>query len=572
MEGEDELLADPEYQKKVDEALIRLVHDGVLDTLHLQIIKEEINQTGENIISALIKSNLVTESVINLYLSENKVTTVDIDAIEVNTDVVKKVPKKDATERRLIVFAEDVNNISVAIADTSDVESIEYIRSYFEGKEAKVFLAREESILASIDKYYEYSFAIGKIIEELEVNMDANYRADGDNSYKSPVIRFVDGILVDAVHKNSSDIHIQPDENFVRVRYRIDGVMQNQFTFNKKFYQSIIVRAKIISGMNIAESMRPQDGGIKMNMLGRKIDFRVSLMPTVYGEGVVIRILDKKTGISNVTKLGLTKDSLEKIRKILAKPEGVMIVTGPTGSGKTTTLYAIISEISSPGINIMTLEDPVEYNMPLAKQMNVNHAAGIDFASGLRAILRQDPDVILVGEMRDEETAITAMRAAMTGHKVFSTLHTNDAPSAITRLLDLHVSEHIIASSVNGIIAQRLVRRICSNCCKKRLMTDEEFTKYRIKKTKDVEISEAHGCKQCYGSGYKGRLSIIEIIVFDKEVRAMVEDGIKEHEFVQKIKTSGKFIPMQIDAIKKVMMGLTSFEEVNRCIDMSSYI
>lgn len=557
------------YQQKVNNMLERLIKDGVIDVLQLQILREEITYTNEDITRALTRSNLISEAVINLYLGEEVVESINLDSADIDAEVVKKIPKKDAAERCVIAFQETANAVNIAMGNVSDIETIEYIKTYFNDKEIKAFLAKESDILGAIDKYYEYSFVIGRIIEELEAGSNVDYRVDTEHSYKSPVIRFVDGVLSDAVHKGASDIHIQPDEHFVRVRYRIDGVMQNQLTFDKKFYQSIVVRVKIISGMNIAESMRPQDGGIKASMMGRKIDFRVSLMPTIFGEGAVIRILDKKTSVSDLTKLGLSKDNLEKIHRIIDKPEGVLIVTGPTGSGKTTTLYAIISALASPGINIMTLEDPVEYHMPLARQMNVNHAAGIDFSSGLRAILRQDPDVILVGEMRDEETAITAMRAAMTGHKVFSTLHTNSAISAINRLLDLKVSGHIIASSVNGIIAQRLVRKICLQCGVKRVMADAEFEKYKIKKTKEVHVYDACGCKICNGTGYKGRIGVTEIIVFDKETRAMVEDEVKEHTLLNALRASKKFVPMYIDAIRKVMSGLTSFDEIQRCVDMS---
>lgn len=553
----------------VETFLARLVNDNVVDKMQLQTLQDEVEQTGQDIIAVLIKSQIVSEAVINSYLENVDIKSIQLNHIAIDPTLARKIPKEDAISYCIIAFYENEKEVRLAVANPSDINNLGYLSNYFDGKEIVSYIAKQVDILAAIDKFYEYNFQIGDIIKELEISAGIEFL---DVDYQSPIIRLVDAILFDAVHKGTSDIHIQPDSNFIRVRYRIDGVLHNQFTFDLKFYQSIVVRIKIIGGMNIAESIRPQDGSIQTSIMAKKIDFRVSLMPTIFGEGIVIRVLDKNDDISSLKKFNFSKENDNKLRQILKKPEGVLVITGPTGSGKTTTLYAMMSEIASPGINMITIEDPVEYHLPLAKQVNVNHAAGISFASGLRAILRQDPDVIFVGEMRDEETAITAMRASMTGHKVFSTLHTNDAISAINRLLDLQISKYIIASSINGIVAQRLVRVLCKDCKKLYIMEDKEYLRYKIKKTKQVSIYKAFGCKKCHNIGYLGRIAIVEVLAFDKEIKAMIEDGFTEHQMLQSLKETKKFIPMQIDAIKKVMLGITSFDEINRVIDMSDYV
>ncbi|QED23720.1 GspE/PulE family protein [Candidatus Deianiraea vastatrix] len=571
---EDFAQEDEEYRmdaKQAESLVERLLSDKIIDEIQLQTIRDEVQQTGQDVISALIAAHLVSDNIIQSYIRNVDVKSIDLAHTAIDPNVARKLAKHEAVSNVVIAFYEDSREVGIATVDPDVLSNIDGLSSYFDGKDIVPYLAKQADILAAIDKSYEYEFNISKILKELASASEYEFKGMG-NSYQSPVVRIVDALLSDAVHKGASDIHIQPDAKFVRVRYRMDGMMNNQFTFDVKYYPSITVRIKIIGGMNIAESIRPQDGAIQSTIMGRKIDFRVSLMPTVFGESIVIRVLDKNESVSSLSNFNFSKDNETKIRKLLSKPEGVLIMTGPTGSGKTTTLYAMMSEIASPRINMMTLEDPVEYHMPLAKQMNVNDAAGITFAGGLRAILRQDPDVILVGEMRDEETAITAMRAAMTGHKVFSTLHTNDAPSAVNRLLDLGVSRHIIASSVNGIIAQRLIRRLCPDCKKARLMRDDEFARYKIKKVKDIKVYDAGSCKNCHNIGYKGRCSVIEVLSFDSMVKSMIEDGASEHAIVGKAKEAKTFVPIQIDAIKKVIGGVSSFDEVSRVIDMSDYI
>ncbi len=552
----------------------RLLKDGILTNIQLQTIEDETRQTDENLLVAMVKSRIVAKSIVDAYIENTDVDSIDLKSIQIDPETSRKIPKELSVTNYLIAFLEDRRSVHIAFSNPSDIDNIDFLSSFFDGKNIVKYLAKEADILSMIDKVYEYNFTIGDIIDEMEALNGIDLHGS-DATYKSPIIRFLDAVLHDGVHKDASDIHIQPDDGFVRIRYRIDGVMQNQFTLNSKFYQSVVVRIKIISGMNIAESIKPQDGSIKTSIMGRAIDFRVSLMPTIFGEGVVIRILDKKDNISSLLKLGIAKDNYDKIIKIISKPEGVLIMTGPTGSGKTTTLYAMMAQIVSPEINMMTLEDPVEYHMPMARQMNVNQSAGITFASGLRSILRQDPDVILVGEMRDEETAITAMRAAMTGHRVFSTLHTNDASSAINRLLDLGISPHIISSSINGIIAQRLVRKLCPNCKIKHEITDEEYAKFKLRKKEGAVFyaysENAKGCESCNKTGFRGRAAVLEVLYFDKELRGMIEDGVTEHKIAASLLESKKFSPMQTDAIRKVLQGVTSFAEIERVIDMSEY-
>jgi general secretion pathway protein E/type IV pilus assembly protein PilB len=560
-------------QSEIDILLERLLKDGILSQIQIQTAKDEIEQTKENILIAMVSSQIIKRNILDIYINNKAIESINLAMIEINSPTARKLPKNIAIDNKVLVFFEDKTKIYLSSSDPSMMDD-DTIREFYDSKEIIKYISRESDIFTYIDKAYEYDFHLGDVIDEIEA-LNGVDLSGSDPTYKNPVIKFVDGFLEDAVRKKASDIHIQPDEKFIRFRYRLDGIMHNQFTLNASLYKSVIVRLKVISGMNIAESIKPQDGGIQAFIMGRQIDFRVSLMPTIFGEGVVIRVLDKKDNIASLKKLNFSQDSYRKIDKILAKPEGVLIMTGPTGSGKTTTLYAMITQIASPELNIVTLEDPVEYRLQMARQTTVNPAAGITFAAGLRSILRQDPDIILVGEMRDEETAITAMRAAMTGHRVLSTLHTNNAPAAINRLLDLGVSRHIIASSINGIIAQRLIRKLCNKCKIKREVTEQEYSFFKLKKIPDKVIyccDENHnGCPECRYTGFKERISVIEVLYFDVELKKMIEEGKAEHTIISELITSGKFIPIQVYAIRKVLEGQTSFGEMCRVIDMSIY-
>ena len=387
----------------------------------------------------------------------------------------------------------------------------------------------------------------------------------------SPVVRFIDALFYDAIRIGASDIHVEPDELFVRIRVRIDGVLINKTIVHKNYWSGICVRLKILSGMNIAESRKPQDGGISMTIQGRPVDFRVSSIPTIHGENIVIRVLDRTKSIITLEELGFSSYALKMIKLSLNKPEGIIIVTGPTGSGKTTTLYSTLAMINSISDNIMTLEEPVEYRLPLIRQSEINHKAGFDFSSGLRSLLRQDPDIIFLGEIRDMETAQTALRASATGHQVFSTLHTNNAISAVTRLIDIGIQSYMLSGSLVAVIAQRLVRKLCPTCRQSVTMKDDMKKAFNLDQSKEYTIYKAQGCNACYETGYKGRIVIAEVLFMTEEMNLIIAGNPTIAEIAIAAKKSG-FRNMSDDAIEKVLSGVTSWEEVKNTIDMTNYL
>jgi type IV pilus assembly protein PilB len=357
----------------------------------------------------------------------------------------------------------------------------------------------------------------------------------------------------------------------LRIRYRIDGKMVQIRSIHKDYWASIAVRIKIMSGMNIAENRKPQDGRINSEILGRKIDFRVSTQPTIHGENIVMRILDEKKSILSLESLGFTPHSINLLKKLIQRPEGVVIMTGPTGSGKTTTLYTILNFINDIDKNIMTLEDPVEYRIPLIRQSNIKSEIGMDFASGIKALLRQDPDVILVGEIRDKDTAITAIQAAMTGHQVYSSLHTNDALGAIPRLMNMGVPNYLMSGSLICVIAQRLARKICSGCKTEEPVSTFDRRMLGEKHHAVKKLYKGAGCDKCGGSGYKGRVVIAEILAFDRELDELVVSGAGRKEMYNYITKKG-FIPMIEDGLEKVVNGITDIKELMRVVDMTERI
>jgi type II secretory ATPase GspE/PulE/Tfp pilus assembly ATPase PilB-like protein len=396
-------------------------------------------------------------------------------------------------------------------------------------------------------------------------NVSDENQLKGD--YKSPMVRLVDAILTDAVHRGASDLHFEPEHLFLRIRYRIDGKLVQIRSIHKDYWSAIAVRIKIMSGMNIAEARKPQDGRIESEILGRKIDFRVSTQPTINGENIVMRILDEKQSIVALDKLGLSEHSISMLKKLVQRPEGVIILTGPTGSGKTTTLYSVLNHINSIDKNIMTLEDPVEYHIPLVRQSNIRHDVGMDFASGIKALMRQDPDVILVGEIRDKDTAVTAIQAAMTGHQVYTSLHTNDALGAIPRLMNIGVPTYLMSGSLIGVLAQRLARKLCPHCKKETPLDVFEKRLLGQEHSRVDKIFKAVGCEKCR-SGYKGRVVICEVLAFDRELDDMIVSQVTRKEMYDHAIKHG-FVPMVEDGIQKVIAGITDLKELMRVIDMT---
>jgi type II secretory ATPase GspE/PulE/Tfp pilus assembly ATPase PilB-like protein len=385
------------------------------------------------------------------------------------------------------------------------------------------------------------------------------------------VVRLVDALLNDAAKRNASDIHFEPEQGFLRIRYRIDGVLRQIRSLHKNYWAAMVVRLKVMSGMNIAETRAPQDGRISLLLSGHQVDFRVSSQPTTHGENMVLRILDRDKGIVPLEDLGLHADDLKILKLMLARPEGIILVTGPTGSGKTTTLYSILNYINTEGINIMTLEDPVEYPMAMIRQTSVNEVVKLDFASGIRSMMRQDPDVILVGEIRDQETAEMAFRAAMTGHQVYSTLHTNSSIGAVPRLMDLGVLPDIMAGNIIGVIAQRLMRRLCPHC--KSPSTPDTMTRKLLGMDEDDTrpVFHAVGCARCDNIGYRGRVAIMELFKLDPEIDELIARRATGREIRSAAAAKG-FRSLAEDAVSRVLLGQTSLEEISRVVDLTDRV
>ncbi len=498
---------------------------GKLTAAQLGAALEIQSRTKKRIGAVLIDEGILTESEIIDTLSEQlSIKRIDIDNTYVEPEIARSIPKEVARKHNLIpVYLRD-DKLVVAMSDPLNVFAIDDV-CFITQKKVEPVIAAKSSIEKAIEFYFSKQ-ATDKAIEDLkkeyanpaEVKIDPD---ETDDIQSAPAVRLTNSIINQAITTNASDIHIEPFETYVSVRYRVDGVLFEGNRIPENLYSAVSTRIKIMAGMNIAEKRVPQDGRIEMDINGKSYDFRVSSLPTVFGEKVVIRVLDRTTFNYNRDKLGFTAGENELMDKIIHMPYGIVLLTGPTGSGKTTTLYTFLNEVNTPDKNIVTVEDPVEYMLEGINQVQVNNKAGLTFAAGLRSILRQDPDIIMIGEIRDEETAQIAVRAAITGHLVLSTLHTNDAPGAITRLVDMGIEPYLVADAVVGVIAQRLVRRLCANC-KTAYMSDENEMKL-LNVDKPARLYKAEGCPVCHSSGYKGRTAIHEVMSVGSEIRRIIE-------------------------------------------------
>ncbi|MEX0964840.1 MAG: ATPase, T2SS/T4P/T4SS family [Pseudohongiellaceae bacterium] len=563
--------ARPAGKKQLGDALIE---KGIITEDQLTIALLEQESSGLRIGAMLIQLGFVTDSIIRDALSENTgYSTVDITGTVIDADAIKMVPQDLARRFKVLPLSYNAvsHELTVAMPDTYNIVALDQIRALHDSKlQVLPVLGNETDIASTIEEIYGFNLSIDGILAEIETGeVDLEYVQTEGDQYHHPMVRLINALLADAVQKGASDIHFEPEEAFLRIRYRVDGVLRQVRSLHKSYWAAMVVRLKVISNMNIAESRAPQDGRISLTLIGRQIDFRVAAQPTTHGENIVLRILDRRKGIVPLETLGLSDENLYAIKLMLSKPEGVILVTGPTGSGKTTTLYSVLNHINTAAINIMTMEDPVEYPMPMIRQTSINAAAKMDFAEGIRSMMRQDPDVILVGEIRDDVTAEMAFRAAMTGHQVFSTLHTNSAIGSIPRLTDLNVLPDLLASNLIGIIAQRLVRQLCKYCKKPQELGDLERTllKLDINDT-TTKIFQAEGCPECLGLGYKGRTSILEILHTSENLRRLISENASAHALKQAANEEG-FKTLADDACRRVMDGTTSLDEITRVVDLS---
>ena len=467
--------------------------------------------------------------------------------------------------------AED-NTLTIVMSDPSNTSIINELKTAIGYKKIEVYLGAESDISAAIDRYYgEGSTTIGDIVESVPIEGEEWDLLEDDHdishlrdmALEAPVIRIVNLLISQAIERGASDVHIEPFEGVLKVRYRIDGILHDVESPPKRLQDAIISRVKIMGKLNIAERRLPQDGRIKLKVTGRDIDLRVSTVPTLSGESVVMRILDSASLVLSLEKLGFSPGILRQFESLVRRPYGIVLVTGPTGSGKTTTLYAALDKINSPDKKIITIEDPVEYNLRGINQIQVKPAIGLTFANGLRSIVRQDPDIIMIGEIRDPETAEIAIQSALTGHLVFSTIHTNDAAGGITRLLDMGMENYLLASSIMGILAQRLVRVNCQSCKRGEQTSPELLQEVGLPATEPFVAYEGIGCEACGQTGYRGRIGIFELLPIDEDIRVPILEKTSSNIIKQQAVSKG-MVTLRGDGLEKVRAGLTSIAEVLR--------
>ncbi|MDI6851750.1 MAG: GspE/PulE family protein [bacterium] len=538
-----------------------LLNYGFLTETELKLALEEQARTGEKLGEILLRLGLVTEEEISYAIAHQAgVEFVNLEEVIINPAVLKLVPYKVARENKVVPIDTDGKSITIAIQDPFNFKAIDTIEQ-ITGLRVIVKVAREEQILKAIENLYGLHVSSD---EDFEANIREAIRIQQLGAEVAPIANIVNLIVLKGIQLDATDIHIEPSDKVTRIRYRVDGVLHPIYTIPRRLHPSIVTRIKIMSNLDIGEQRIPQDGGFNFQLGMKNINIRVSTYPTPYGESVVLRILERTNIILGLEKLGLSEEKLTRIRNLIRKPFGIIIVCGPTGSGKTTTLNSILLELNSLEKNIMTIEDPIEYRLPLIKQSQVNEKAGFTFASALRSILRHDPDVILVGEMRDRETAELAFQASLTGHLVLTTIHANTALQAIPRLLNLGVDPYIMSVGLIAIVGQRLVRRVCENCKEQRPVDIDLVKKFGLEKyiTEGEMEYAGKGCSSCFHTTYRGRTGIFEILEITEDVRELIQRGAPLHE----IESAVKYETMLEDGTRKVKQGITNLSEVLRVI------
>jgi len=551
-----------------------LIATGVITEDQLRIALLEQTRVDRPIGRLLIDLGFVSEAALRDALSASLgKQSVDLANTIADPEALALVPQELAKRHRLLPLSFDAtrNRLTIAIADINDVVALDKLRGLVaEDIAIETLLAGDSEIARAIDQYYGYKLSIDGILHEIETGeVDFRSLASTTDEYSQPVVRLIDALLSNAVKRDASDVHFEPEAAFLRIRYRIDGMLRQVRALHKSYWPAMAVRIKVMAGLNIAETRAPQDGRITLNISGRQVDFRVSSQPTIHGENIVLRVLDRQKGIVPLEQLGLSETQLDLLKLMIARPEGLILVTGPTGSGKTTTLYSILNHINDEGLNIMTLEDPVEYPMAMIRQTAVSDAAKLDFANGVRAMLRQDPDIILVGEVRDPDTANMAFRAAMTGHQVYSTLHTNTAIGAIPRLLDLGITPEVMTGNLIGIVAQRLVRKLCPRCRESYVAEGWELKLLgQAAERSNETLHRAVGCSHCDFQGYRGRTAIMELVRMDADMDELIARRASQRDVRNAARAKG-FRSLAEDGVRRVLDGTTSLDELTRVVDLT---
>ncbi len=525
----------------------------------------------------IISNKLLTEEEFLLFLSkELGLPFIDLERYKLNSDNKKLIPQEFASKYQVIPLCKIGAALTLASSNLLDLIAQDDLKIVANVKSVDIVLCRQQDIAKALTTFYKNTKEITETLEEedkVEDDQEKTEKVDLESlvteSNRPPIVRAIDLIVYRALQKRASDIHIEPHQNKLLVKYRIDGILHDEFNFPKKNQDAVIARLKILSSLNITESRIPQDGRFKVKFQDREIDFRVSSLPSHFGEKFVLRALDKGNLSAGLDKLGFSPAPLQLFKKSVSAPFGIILVTGPTGSGKSTTLYSVINQLNQPDKNIVTIEDPVEYQLEGITQIQANPDIGLTFSAGLRSVLRQSPDVIMVGEIRDSETADIAIKASLTGELIFSTLHTNSAVGAITRLRDMGVEPFLLASSLVASTAQRLVRRLCIKC--KEEYTLDQTTIKRLKLEKffkregdKVKLYRAKGCPACNHLGYKGRVGLLEALLLDDKIKEMIITGSSEEEIIDYSQKASNFVSLQEDGLTRCLEGITSLEEVIR--------
>ncbi len=532
-----------------------LIEEKMITEEELMKALEKQNITHKKLGETLVDMGFVSsEDILRILGEQMGIPYVSLERLIITKEAVLLLSKETAEKLCVMPLFKNSNTLHVAMEDPLDVFAIDSIEEE-SGMEVSQSISRKNDIMRAIEKYYSPVF----------LKEDSSHLKERRSLEKSDTsaVEVVNLIMRKAIIESASDIHIEPEANILRVRFRIDGILHEILTPSKSLHSAIVSRIKIMSKLDIAEKRVPQDGRVEIDFEGKLIDMRISIIPTVFGEKVVVRLLDKSNVKVSLESLGFENSNVEKLKKLIRRPNGIIFVTGPTGSGKTSTLYASLNEINTLDKNIVTLEDPVEYQMEIINQIQVNPQVGLDFSTGLRSILRQDPDVIMIGEIRDVQTAEIAIESAMTGHLVFSTLHTNSAVGAISRLMDMGIEPFLLSASLAGVMGQRLVRKLCVNCREKITVRGTELKEFDTHANENYFIYKAKGCSLCRNTGYNGRTAVVELLEVDSEIRSLINKGADIFEIKEAAIRKG-MRTIKHEGFKKALEGITSIEEILR--------
>ncbi len=544
-----------------------LLYSGKITKEQLDMALEKQKKSKKKIGQILVEEGYVTDKdIVEVLEFQLGFPHVDLNKFIINPDVISLVPENIARRYDLIPIDKKGDYLIVAMADPLNIYAIDDLKLYT-NSEIQPVISTSESIKKSIDKFYRQK-TTEKVLKEFVESYDEDDRDKNEIQEQqeqlevanAPIVRLINSTIQQAVDMRASDIHIEPYMEDIRIRFRIDGDLQDIMKLSKNILSALVTRIKIIGKMNIAEKRIPQDGRVEFSLNNKKIDIRISTIPTIHGEKIVLRLLDRENFLLTKDELGFTQKNLERFEKLIKQPYGMILITGPTGSGKTTTLYAILNELNRVEKNIITIEDPVEYKMEGINQIQINPKAGLTFANGIRSILRQDPDIIMVGEIRDGETAYIAVRAAITGHLVLSTLHTNDSPSSVMRLVDMGVEPYLVASAVIGVVSQRLVKKLCDNCKVEYEASYSEKLLLGKNTEENVILYKAKGCNRC-NNGYLGRRAVHEIMLVDEDMRRLIIEG-KSVDELRTIALNSGMTTLLDNSIHLALKGITSLEEI----------